>query len=161
MSGYTLKVDGLSIATGSTYLNLLGLKNPSTATLRCRLRKLVIGGQGVPQNAQVLAQAIRTNNATDGTSTAVNVNEIAPANRNLPASQISAIGSAYTVAPTTLENGPVAGGPTNHQGALVLEYAPDDAKDWLPGQTLVIQAWQSYASSALPVSVTVEWDEVP
>jgi len=157
---YALKIGGL--VTGSTanaFLTLVALKFADTAGHRGRLRRLVIGGGGgAPQDVQVSLRMRRTNNAADGTSTAVNVNTIGRADPAQIASNVAAIGKNFSAAPTTFEDQTLGLGALNSRGAICLEWGPDDAPHWGKNQTLAIEAAPGSAT-AVTLEIALEWDE--
>lgn len=157
---YALKVGGLATgATANAFITLLGLKFANTTGHRGRLRKLVIGGGGgAPQDVQVSLLLQRTNNAADGTSTAVNANTIGKADPAQIASNVAAIGKNYSAEPTTFETQTLGVGSLNARGTICLEWGPDDAPRWGPNQTLCLLAAPG-AATATNLEVAAEWDE--
>jgi len=160
MPHFSTKVDGLATgAVANTYLTVLGLKMANTAGHRAKLRRLVIsGGGGAPQDEQASIRIRRTGNTADGTSTAVNVNTIAPKDEGCVASNIAAMGKNYTVEPTTYATEILAGGSLNARGQLVLSWPGDDAPQFGINQTLGIEAAPGQAV-ALNLEALAEWEE--
>jgi hypothetical protein len=157
---YKLRVGG--ITTGSTaneFITVLGMKLPNTVGYRARLRKLTIGGAGAAaQDVQTSFRLRRTNNTSDGTSTAVNVNTIGKADPNSRDSFVSAIGKNYSAEPTTFENGTLGVAPINSRNTLVMEWDPETAPKWGPNHTLCLEAAPG-AASAVSLDVVAEWEE--
>lgn len=160
MGRYSVTVD--QVATGAvanTFAGLVGIKLANTTGHRARLRRLFVGGaSGAAQDLQVSIKVQRTNNTTDGTSTAVNVNTIGSERPSSVASVVTAIGETYTVEPTTYENGVVAGGSFNTRGGLLLEWGPGEGPEWGINQTLVVRGAPGSASAA-NLLVEADWDE--
>ncbi len=160
MPGYSLNVDG--IATGATlnvFTTILSLKMANTTGHRGRLRRLVVGGSGgASEDVPVDIRIRRSDNTTDGTSTAVNVNTIGSLEALQIASNLAAIGHTHAAEPTTKENGSLGGGPLNSRGTLVLEWGPGEGPLWGLNETLGIEAAPG-TSTAVKLAVNVEWDE--
>ena len=146
-------------STANTFTTLLGLKFANTTGHRARLRRLVVGGDaGAPQDKQVDIRLRRSDNTTDGTSTAVGTTTIGKKDSGSVASNVAAIGQTYTAEPTTKETGYLAGGSLNARGTLVLEWNEVDAPVWGPNQTLLIEGAPGEAT-AVRLGVTAEWEE--
>ncbi len=160
MPSFSVKVDGISTsASANTYKTILGLKMASTTGHKARLRRLTVGGGGgAAQDLQVSVKIDRTTNATDGTSTSVNVATILQHEADSVASNVNAIGKNYTVEPTVLAGDAGAGGSLNTRGALVLEWQRGEGPEWGITQTLCILAAPG-AATAATLDVGVEWDE--
>jgi hypothetical protein len=156
---YKAKLAGLSTgATANAHISLVGLKFANTAGHRARLRRLVIGGGGgAPQDVQVSFRLRRTGNTGDGTATN-SITAIAQADPGSIASKVSALGSQYTVEPTTFEAASVGGGSVNARATFLQEWTPDEAPVWGPNQTLCLEAAPGSAVATL-VNVSLEWEE--
>lgn len=157
---YKVNVDGIATgAAANTFLSLLGLKLADTTGHRARLRKLIVGGGGgAAQDIQVSLRLRRTDNATDGTSTAVNVNTIGQADPASRASIVAAIGKNYATEPTVFETGTLGLAALNSRATIVQEWGPDEAPAWEPNQTLVLEGAPGTAV-AVNLEVTAEWEE--
>lgn len=160
MPKFKVKIPSLaSGAVANAYTSIVGVKFANTTGHRARLSQLVVSGGGnAPQDLQVSIQLRRTDNTTDGTSTAVNVNTIAKKDPDSIASNASAVGKNYTVEPTTKESGLLAGGAFNARSQLVLTWNDDDAPVWGKNQTLLIEAAPGQATAA-NLEVSMEWQE--
>jgi hypothetical protein len=157
---YKLNVAGITTgAAANTFITLLGLKLADTTGHRARLRKLVVGGGGgAAQDIQVSLRLRRTDNTTDGTSTAVNVNTIGQADPNSVASRIAAIGKNYSAEPTAFETATLGLAAINSRATLVQEWGPDEAPVWGQNQTLALEGAPGTAA-AVTLEITAEWEE--
>jgi hypothetical protein len=155
MANFHLEAPGLVIATGSTYLNILGLKLPNTAGLRARLVRILIGATGATVSAQMRFRLMRSDNTGDGTYTSI-ISHIAKGDPLSLASAVTVAGINYSGgAPTTLETGAIGNGATGTGGVLVL--TPGVAI-WGPNQTLFLQGQHSDGGT-LNFDAWIEWAE--
>lgn len=157
---YSVKVDGISTgSSANTYKTILGIKMAATTGHNCRLTRVTIGGAGgAAQDVQVSFKFDRTNNATDGTSTAVATTVILAHESDSVASNVNAIGKNYSAEPTTFLGDAGAGGALNSRGAIALEWPEGKGPKWGNGQTLCLLAAPG-AATATTLDVCLEWDE--
>lgn len=160
MPFFCTTVDGLETgATANTYKTILSLKMGATAGHRARLRRLVVtGGGGAPQDLQASIRLRRSNNTTDGTSTAVSTDTIGKKESASVASNVAAIGKNFSAEPTAIENGILDGASLNCRVGVVLEWNEDNAPVWINNQALLIQAAPGEASTAR-LQASPEWEE--
>jgi hypothetical protein len=144
-------------ATGAAYTTVLGIKFANTAGHRARLRKVSISGNEATDRA-VAWRVDRSDNTTDGTSTAGTTANILQHDPDSAASNVSAIGYTYTVEPTTVAADTGIGGSFNCRGGDIKEWAPGSGPLWGKNQTLLIKAAPA-TSNATALVVSVEWEE--
>ena len=156
---YSVELGGstglVTAASSSVWKTLISLKLADTTGHRARLRRLVLGGGDDDDRIRIRVR--RTNNAADGTSTAVNVNTIGLSDPDQIASIMAAIGTNHSVEPTTFATGVVAGGAFNLRGTLVLEWGPGEGPLWGKNESMCFEALDT--GTARTFNGSVDWDE--
>lgn len=147
------------MATGSsvgTFKTMLGIKMANTTGHRARLRALNVGpgGEGA-QDINLTLRVSKTNNSTDGTSTAVTAKKKDPGS---VASNAAAIGKNYSVEPTTVNSQHDYGNGFNSRATHIKEWSKEEAPVFGPNETLVVQMAPG-AAAAVKVTITAEWEE--
>ena len=159
MATYSVELGGstglISGARSSVWKTIAALKLANTAGHRARLRRVVLGGGS--EDDRIRLRIRRTNNAGDGTSTAINVNTIGKSDPAQIASIMAAIGVNCSVEPTTYATGVVGGGAFNLRGSLVLEWGPGEGPLWGENQALGFEILDT--GTARTFNGTLEWEE--
>jgi len=156
---FSMKVNVTTGSSAGTYKTMLGLKMANTLGNIARLRKLIVGGAGeAAADVNISVKLDRTNNLADGTSTSFNVANIFKNDPKSVASMVNAIGSTYTVEPTTYDGAVGNLGSFNSRGTIVIEWQRLEGPLWGINQTLGILLAPG-AASATKVDLGVEWEE--
>jgi len=142
-------------AVADTYKTFVGVKAANTTGYRLRLRSLFVGPTvDSPVDRNVGVKVARTNNAADGTGTAQTPE---PKSNQLRASVMTAKVD-YSAEPTTYDTPPLWAAGMNLRGAILKEWAPEDAPCVGPNETLgVLIAPRS--ANAERLTVAVEYEE--
>lgn len=151
-------VIALEVATGAvvgTYKSILGLKAANTVGHRGKVRRLSVGfGGEAAQDVNVSLRLTKTDNNSDGTSTAVT------AKRKDESGMVVSVmtgGKNYTVEPDNVDSQHLWECGLNSRGSLVIDWG-EDGPVWGENETLLLQATPG-AAAAVKMTATLEWDE--
>jgi len=156
--------DLASDTTDESYISVVGIKMADTVGHRLRLRSIVISGYpdgASPVDKQINLRLARSDNTSDGTATAQNVNTIAKKDPDSVASNVAALKTNYTAEPTTIDTDKLPLGTLNTRGTLVKEWTdPDEMPRITRDQTLLLQVEKNDgAASAILINADIEWEE--